>query len=79
MKVTTLIENRPSKTGSQLAAEWGLSLHIAFNGHDILFDTGASGLFAKNAENLSLNVASIGTAVLSHHNYDHGGGIRRLL
>ena len=79
MKVTTLIENRPSKTDSQLAAEWGLSLHIAFKGHDILFDTGASGLFAKNAENLSLNVASIGTAVLSHHHYDHGGGLRRLL
>ncbi len=50
MRVITLIENRPSKTYSQLAAEWGLSLYINFNGHNILFDTGASGLFAKNAE-----------------------------
>jgi len=77
MNVTTLIENRPTKTDSRLVSEWGLSLHIAFNGHDILFDTGASGSFAKNAEHLSVNLASIGTAVLSHHHCDHGGGLRR--
>jgi 7,8-dihydropterin-6-yl-methyl-4-(beta-D-ribofuranosyl)aminobenzene 5'-phosphate synthase len=77
MKVTTLIENRPSKTYSHLAAEWGLSLYITFNGHNILFDTGASGSFAKNAEHLSICVASIDTAVLSHHHFDHGGGLRR--
>ncbi|MDP2861891.1 MAG: MBL fold metallo-hydrolase [Desulfobacterales bacterium] len=79
MRITTLIENRPSKTDSNLVAEWGLSLHIAFNGHEILFDTGASGAFAKNAGHLSVNIASIGTAVLSHYHYDHGGGLRRFL
>lgn len=79
MKITTLIENRPSSTDGSLIAEWGLSLHIMFNGHSILFDTGASGAFAKNAEHLSINVASIGAAVLSHHHYDHGGGLRRFL
>lgn len=77
MKVTTLIENRPSKTDRGLAAEWGLSLHIEFNGYNILFDTGASGSFAKNAEHLSLSIASVDTAVLSHHHYDHGGGLRQ--
>lgn len=77
MRITTLIENKPSKTDSSLVAEWGLSLHIAFNSHNILFDTGASGAFAKNAEHLSVNITSIGTAVLSHHHYDHGGGLRR--
>jgi 7,8-dihydropterin-6-yl-methyl-4-(beta-D-ribofuranosyl)aminobenzene 5'-phosphate synthase len=79
MRVTTLIENRRSKTDSQLVAEWGLSLHITFNGHDILFDTGTSGSFAKNAEHLSVNVAAVDTAVLSHHHFDHGGGLRRFL
>ncbi len=77
MKVTTLIENRPSKTDWRLAAEWGLSLHIEFNGHNILFDTGASGSFAKNSEHLSVSIASVDTAVLSHHHYDHGGGLRK--
>lgn len=78
MKVTTLIENRPSKSDPRLVAEWGLSLHIAFNGYNILFDTGTSGAFAKNAEYLSVDVASVETAVLSHHHFDHAGGLRRL-
>jgi len=79
MKITVLIENRPHITDSRLAAEWGLSLHIAFNGHNILFDTGASHLFANNAEHLSVNIPSIDTVVLSHHHFDHGGGLRRFL
>lgn len=77
MKVTVLIENRPSETQKELVAEWGLCLHVAFHGHDILFDTGASSAFAQNAEHLSIDISSIGTAVLSHHHYDHGGGLRR--
>jgi 7,8-dihydropterin-6-yl-methyl-4-(beta-D-ribofuranosyl)aminobenzene 5'-phosphate synthase len=79
MRVTTLIENRPSKADPHLVSEWGLSLHITFNGHNILFDTGKSGSFAKNAEHLSVNVASVDSAVLSHHHFDHGGGLRRFL
>jgi metal-dependent hydrolase (beta-lactamase superfamily II) len=50
MRVTTLIENRPSKADPDLVAEWGLSLHIEFNSHNILFDTGASDSFAKNVQ-----------------------------
>lgn len=79
MRITTLIENKPSDADSDLVSEWGLSLHIAFNGHDILFDTGASGSFAKNADRLSVNLASVDAAVLSHHHFDHGGGLRRFL
>jgi 7,8-dihydropterin-6-yl-methyl-4-(beta-D-ribofuranosyl)aminobenzene 5'-phosphate synthase len=77
MRVTTLIENRPSKTDSHLISEWGLSLHIMVNDYGILFDTGSSGSFVKNAEHLSVNVASVNTAVLSHHHFDHGGGLRQ--
>jgi len=77
MRVTTLIENRPSANDARLTEEWGLSLHINFNGHNLLFDTGASGLFAKNAEYLSINLAAVETAILSHHHFDHGGGLKR--
>lgn len=79
MRVTTLIENRPSKTDARLVGEWGLSIHIAFQGHNILFDAGSSGKFSNNAALLSVDVASIDTVVLSHHHFDHGNGLRRFL
>jgi 7,8-dihydropterin-6-yl-methyl-4-(beta-D-ribofuranosyl)aminobenzene 5'-phosphate synthase len=79
MKITTLIENRASNTDPVLVSEWGLSLHIAFNDYSILFDTGASGLFADNAKKLSIKLDSIQAAVLSHHHFDHGGGLGRFL
>ena len=43
----------------------------------ILFDTGSSGTFVDNAEQLSIKVDSFDVAVLSHHHFDHGGGLKR--
>lgn len=77
MKVTTLIENRPASNDKRLAAEWGLSLHISFKNHNILFDTGSSGAFAQNAQYLSVKIPEVDVVVLSHHHYDHGGGLRK--
>ncbi len=77
MKITTLIENRESVNEPGLSSEWGLSLCVEFNKQSILFDTGASGAFANNAKHLSIKVESIDVAVLSHHHFDHGGGLKR--
>jgi 7,8-dihydropterin-6-yl-methyl-4-(beta-D-ribofuranosyl)aminobenzene 5'-phosphate synthase len=79
MKITTLIENRGCITEPALTSEWGLSLCIEFNNHSILFDTGASGAFVDNAKHLSMKVDSVDVAVLSHHHFDHGGGLKRFL
>jgi 7,8-dihydropterin-6-yl-methyl-4-(beta-D-ribofuranosyl)aminobenzene 5'-phosphate synthase len=79
LKVTALIENRPDKAQPDLVAEWGLSLHIEFNGRRILFDTGISGAFARNAEYLGVDIGAVEAVVLSHHHYDHGGGLRQFL
>ena len=46
-KITTLVEN--AVYGRSLQAEHGLSLLIESEGYKILFDTGQSDLFIRNA------------------------------
>lgn len=75
MRVVNLIENLPGQTG--LPCEHGLSFYIEAEGHRILMDTGATGLFADNAEALGVDLRQVDLAVLSHGHYDHGGGLIR--
>lgn len=77
MKITSIIENTSSKG---LPVEHGLSLYIEKDDEEkVLFDMGQSDLFALNAEALSLSIADIDVAVVSHGHYDHGGGLETLL
>jgi 7,8-dihydropterin-6-yl-methyl-4-(beta-D-ribofuranosyl)aminobenzene 5'-phosphate synthase len=73
LKVTTLIENT---IGEHLAltAEHGISFLIEYQGTKILFDTGQSDAFIKNAEIMQLNLKDVNHIVLSHGHYDHSGG-----
>lgn len=73
MKFVFLIENKTDRDG--LVAEHGLSIYIEAHGRKILFDTGASDLFAKNAEKLKIDLAEVSELVISHGHYDHAGGV----
>ena len=77
MKITALIENNKVEDRDDLCPEFGLSLHIEINGSKILFDMGSSAAFADNAEALGIDLADVGVAVVSHHHFDHGGGLER--
>jgi len=77
MKITVLSENSSCRHG--IVAEHGLSLFIEAKGKKILFDTGASGVFADNAAAMGIDLSLADIAVISHGHYDHGGGIRRFL
>ena len=79
LRITTLVENRPSPDDARLVAEWGLSLFVDLDGHRILVDMGASDAFARNAAHLSIDIAAIDAVIISHHHYDHGGGLVRFL
>ncbi len=77
MKITTLVENTSCK--KEIASEHGLSLFIEAKEKTILFDTGATALFANNAEKLGVDLNKVELAVLSHGHYDHSGGIKTFL
>ena len=78
LKITTLIENNSDKNNI-LYSEHGLSLYIEINEKKILFDTGQSGDFIKNAEKLKIDLNNLDYVILSHGHYDHSGGFRKLV
>ena len=79
MIVTTLIENTKQVGRDDLKAEHGLSLFVEWQDHTLLFDTGASGAFLPNARFLGVDVCRAEWVVISHHHYDHGGGLPALM
>ncbi|MBQ8744192.1 MAG: MBL fold metallo-hydrolase [Mailhella sp.] len=73
MRVTMLLDNIAAD--ERFAAEHGLSLYIEAQGRRILFDTGQSDAFARNAKTLGIDLAAVDMAILSHGHYDHSGGM----
>jgi 7,8-dihydropterin-6-yl-methyl-4-(beta-D-ribofuranosyl)aminobenzene 5'-phosphate synthase len=79
MKITVIYDNCLVKTG--LEASWGFSALIETeNEPPILFDTGANGaILLHNMKRLGIDPTRIGTIVISHHHYDHTGGMADVL
>lgn len=77
MRIRTLIENNPHPDRNDLAAENGVSFLIEVNDHVYLSDVGQSGKFADNARSLGLDLSKVEALAISHHHYDHGGGLGR--
>ena len=77
VQITTLIENT---MGEHLALinEHGISFYIEKDGHKILFDTGQSGNFIRNAREMRIDLSDLEYVVLSHGHYDHSGGLKYL-
>lgn len=77
MKISMLLEN--TTTNDNFGTEHGLSMFIETEGLKLLFDTGASSLFAENAQKLGLDLAEVDAAIISHGHNDHGGGLATFL
>lgn len=75
MLIKVLMDNE--SLSDEFLSEHGLSLYIETGSKRILFDTGESGAFEKNAEKLGVDISLVDYLVISHGHYDHGGGIRK--
>jgi 7,8-dihydropterin-6-yl-methyl-4-(beta-D-ribofuranosyl)aminobenzene 5'-phosphate synthase len=78
MNVTVLTENSAGEAPG-VVPEFGLSLLIEGFFGRVLLDTGSSGLFARNADALGVDLAGVDWLVLSHGHSDHGGGLATFL
>ena len=76
VNITALINN---VMPAPLLAEHGLSFWIETGGKNILFDTGQTDAFIKNAEMLDIDLSKTDVIVLSHGHYDHTGGLKAVL
>lgn len=79
MKITTLLENHANPDQPELLSEHGLSFYIENQGHVVMSDVGQTGKFAENAAILGIDLDLVEAVAISHHHYDHGGGLERFL
>jgi 7,8-dihydropterin-6-yl-methyl-4-(beta-D-ribofuranosyl)aminobenzene 5'-phosphate synthase len=59
-------------------SEHGLSFLIEVDQKKILFDTGASDLYKRNAAKLGIDLDMVDRIVLSHGHWDHGNGLEHM-
>jgi len=78
MKLTVLADNN-TFIDRYYCGEPAVCYFIEDGGQRILFDTGYSGLFLKNARKLGLDLNTVATVVFSHGHNDHTGGFPHLL
>lgn len=76
MKIFILSEN---KAEDEYFAEHGLSYFLETEQVSVLFDTGSSDIFIKNAEKMGLDLhKEVDIMALSHGHWDHGDGLQYL-
>ena len=73
MKIHILTDNRTKKRG--FLAEHGLSIFIEHENANVLFDTGQSDVYCRNAARMGVDLNKTDCVVLSHGHYDHCGGL----
>ena len=77
MRLTVLVDNM-TFIDMYYLGEPALSFYIEDEDEKILFDTGYSDIFLRNAEKMGIDLREVDTIVLSHGHNDHTGGLRFL-
>ncbi len=78
MEITVLVDNN-TLIDRYFLAEPGLSLLIRDDETTVLFDTGYSDIFLKNAAKMGIELTNLDYLVLSHNHLDHTWGLEPLI
>lgn len=78
MELTVLVDNA-TFIDRYFLAEPALSFFIEVDGKRILFDTGYSDAFIKNAEKMRIDLRQLDYVALSHGHVDHTWGLTHLI
>lgn len=78
LKLSVLVDNN-TLIDQYYTAEPAVCYHIEDGRTQILFDTGYSNLFLKNAQKRGIDLNKVSQVVLSHGHDDHTGGLPSLL
>ena len=63
-----------------LQADWGFAALIEAHGRFVLFDTGGNGrILLENMNTLQIDIKQISDVFISHHHFDHTGGLSHFL
>ncbi len=74
LRLSVVFNNVPLKPG--LETSWGFSCLVQGAEKTVLFDTGGDGgILLSNMKKLGLDAVTVEIIVLSHHHWDHTGGI----
>ncbi|MDX9801771.1 MAG: MBL fold metallo-hydrolase [Spirochaetia bacterium] len=76
MKITILCENQAGHNNAKVClAEWGFSAFIRIKCINILLDAGHTDVYRHNAEMTGIDLEKTDFIILSHHHWDHIGGL----
>jgi 7,8-dihydropterin-6-yl-methyl-4-(beta-D-ribofuranosyl)aminobenzene 5'-phosphate synthase len=78
VKLTLLVDNN-TLIDHYFLAEPGVAYFIDIDNAKVLFDTGYSDVFLKNAAKMGIDVLDVDTVVLSHAHLDHTWGLQHLI
>lgn len=76
MKISLLSDNI---AGEGFLGEFGFSAFVEANGKKLLFDSGASDIFSKNASRMGIDLSKSDFVFISHGHWDHANGLKHLM
>lgn len=78
LKISIIYDNTTAR--NDLEADWGFAAYIETDDKTILFDAGSDGhILLSNMKKMDLDPQKVDMVFISHHHFDHTGGLAAFL